>query len=97
MKNSRNKRTTILVIILLGLLVIGYKVMFVPPSENSLLDENTVASERMENILQEIENISFDIGVINDKKFKSLKSIETPLVSLPVGKRNPFSAILNSN
>lgn len=93
MKNSKNKRPLILAIILIGLLVIGYKVVFTSPSADFLAEENTEinTAEKVETILNEIEKINFDTKVMTDPKFTSLKSIETILPSLPVGKRNPFS------
>jgi hypothetical protein len=96
MKNSKNKRTIILVAILLGLLVVAYKVMFVSSDSSLTTDENTVASGRVEAILQEVSRINFDISIKTDPKFQSLKSIEIPLISLPVGRENPFSNILGS-
>ena len=93
MKNSKNKRTIILAVILVGLLVIAYKVMFVSSEESLSVDENIAASSRVEAILQEVSNINFDMSIKTDPKFQSLKSIETPLISLPVGKKDPFSAI----
>ncbi len=96
MKNSKNKRSVILAIILFGLLVLAYKVIFAP-SDSSLSDENVVASTRVEGILKEIESINFDTSIIENQNFKSLKSFETPLISLPVGRKNPFSASSGSN
>lgn len=97
MKNSKNKRSTILVIILLGLLIVAYKFIFAPSSESALSDENIAASARVENILKEIEDINFDTSVLQDQNFKSFKSIETPLISLPVGRKNPFANAFGSN
>jgi hypothetical protein len=97
MKKSKNKRTTILAIILLGLLVLAYKVVFVSPSEDLLNTEDVAASARVQAVLDEIEAINFDTSVIQDQNFKSLKSIEIPLISLPVGRKNPFSPTSGSN
>jgi flagellar basal body-associated protein FliL len=97
MKNSKNKRTIILFIILLGLLVLAYRVIFVSNSEDLSVDENAIASQRVETILNEIKDINFDTSVMKDQNFKSLKSIEIPLLSLPVGRVNPFSNVLKSN
>jgi len=97
MKNSKNKRTSILVIILVGLLVVAYKVMFVSPSSDVVISENISASIRVETILKQVESINFNLDIIKEPKFQSLKSIEIPLVSLPVGKSNPFSSVLNFN
>lgn len=92
MKNSNNKRTVILAIILIALLILAYKVMFMPPEEGLATEgDNVLASQRVESILQKIERIKFDLDIMQDEKFKSLKSIETPLVTLPVGKANPFA------
>lgn len=93
MKNLKNKRPIILVVILIGLLVIGYKVIFTSPSADFLAEESTEIStaKKVEIVLDEVEKINFDTKVMSDPKFISLKSIETILPSLPVGKRNPFS------
>ena len=83
-------------IILVGLLVVAYKVVFVAPDDvGSLVDANASASQRVEIFLQQVEQISFNTEVINDTKFRSLKSIDLPLLSLPVGRKNPFSAVSN--
>jgi hypothetical protein len=96
MKNFKNKRTAILAIILLGLLVLAYKVMFAP-TEDLSNDENVIASQRVEGILQEIESINFDTSIMENQSFKSLKSIEIPPLSLPVGRKNPFAPTSGSN
>ena len=95
MKNSKNKRTIILAAVLIGLFLVAYKVMFVTPSAETEFDENVAATQRVEGILTLIENINFDTNVVDDSIFGALKSIETPLISLPVGKVNPFSAAGN--
>lgn len=93
MNNQKsNKRTSILIIILLALLILAYKVIFAPAGEDMASDENIIASARAEAILKEIETINFDMAVVEDPTFKSLKSIEIPLLTLPVGRPNPFSA-----
>lgn len=92
MKNSNNKRTIVLAIILVALLVLAYKVMFMS-SEESLTEtgNNALASQRVETLLKKIERIKFDLDIMQNEKFKSLESIETPLVALPIGKANPFA------
>lgn len=98
MKNSKNKRTAILAIILVGLLIVAYKTMFVTQDDTSVFsEENIAASERVASILREVESINFDTGIMDDPKFRSLESIEIPLPSLPIGKKNPFSAGSVSN
>jgi hypothetical protein len=90
MKNSKNKRTVILSVILLGLLMLAYKVIFMS-SNDTLVEENIAATETVMAISQQVEAINFDTSVIKNQALKSLKSIEAPLIQLPVGKRNPFS------
>jgi|GEM_PF-1379556 len=100
MKNSKNKRTMILGAILVGLLVIAYKVLFMSSSGDLLTDptdSNSMVGDRIAVVLAEVESINFDTSIIKDTKFKSLKTIETPLISLPVGKTNPFSPNFGSN
>ena len=128
MKNFKNKRAVILVIILAGLLVIAYKTIFVSPGDNvstpanvNVPDVESVSSSPtpiggaassmsgtadtnillsgdsdVESILRQMESINFDTNIIENQKFKSLKSIEVPLISLPVGRGNPFSPTSNS-
>jgi len=97
MKSSKNKRTGFLVAILLALLILAFKVLM--PSEELSFDagENTLASQRVQKMLNEVENINFDTSVLKDQKFQSLHSIETPLISLPVGRANPFSSASGAN
>ena len=100
MKNSKsNKRTAILVIILLGLLVIAYKTIFMSSSVEPVdmtADEIQSGDEAI-GILDQMKNINFDTSITENESFKSLRSIEIPLISLPVGRRNPFSSISGSN
>lgn len=99
MKNPKNKRTSLLVIVLLGLLLVAYKVVFVSvPVDTGVEDENTMASQRVESILAQVESINFDnVSIARDPKFQSLQSIDTPLESRSYGKKNPFSAIFGQN
>jgi len=99
MKNSNNKRTIILIVILIALLIVAYKTMFMSssPADEDAMVVDEVALSKGENLLKEIESINFDTSIIQNQNFKSLKSIEVPLVSLPVGRKNPFSNVLNSN
>jgi flagellar basal body-associated protein FliL len=94
MKNNKNNRTTILGVVLVSLLIFGYKVLFMSSSDTAW-DENNVAGEKAAAILKEVEAINFNTDIVNDQKFKSLNSIESPLPSLPIGKKNPFSASAN--
>jgi flagellar basal body-associated protein FliL len=98
MKNSKSKKTTIiLVVILLGLLAFAYKMLFMPAGDDSTATENIAATARVESLLQLVESIKFDTAVMQDPKFKSLKSFETPLLSLPVGRTNPFAEVPGHN
>lgn len=103
MKNSKNnKRTIILAGVLLALLVVAYKVIFMPASTDLTTDAGTsadldAAGERVAVVLREMENINFDTNMADDPIFESFRSIEIPLISLPVGKSNPFSGTFSSN
>lgn len=93
MNKKNNNRTYILLIVLVGLLVVMYKVMFMDSSSVTMdTVQNSEASARVEELTLRVNSISFDTEVLQDAKFQSLKSIATPLVSLPIGKKNPFSA-----
>jgi flagellar basal body-associated protein FliL len=88
----RKNRTAILAVVLVGLLILGYKVVFVSSDEDSFAkEENVSTSARVEALLQQVENINFDTGIFTDPKLKTFQSIEIPLISLPVGRANPFN------
>lgn len=96
MKNSKkSKYTPILVVLLVGLSILAYKMMFAPVGEDQFVEDAAVS--RVEIILRQLESINFDSDITNEQKFQSLQSIETPMISLPVGKRNPFSSVFGSN
>ena len=97
MKSSKNNRTIILAVILLGLLILAYKIMFAPANDITSGDENVVVMTRIEAVLKQVEGINFDTSIMENTNFKSLKSIEIPLSSLPVGRKNPFSGTSGSN
>jgi hypothetical protein len=98
MKNLKNKRTAILAVVLIGLLAVAYKVMFMAPSgADSSADQNVAASARVELLLRQVNNIKFDVSVVQNDKFKSLKNLELSLPSVPVGRRNPFASVYGSN
>ena len=95
MKISKNKRTGILTVILIGLLIIVYKMMFLSTDPSLLLPESVSTGEEVVGVLREVKNINFDTSITTDPRYQSLLTIEIPLPSLPVGKKNPFSASAN--
>ncbi len=96
--NSNNNRTTFLAMILVGLLILAYKIMVMDANKVDIAgEENMAASARAEVLLKQVKRINFDTSVMQDPKFQSLQSIETPLMSLPIGKENPFSKTSDSN
>lgn len=90
MKNSKKTNTGVLLAVLIGLLIVAYKVLYVAP-EDPYQEQNAVASERVGTLLREIESVNFNESVLSDPRFAEFKSIEIPLESLPIGKTNPFS------
>jgi len=79
-----------MLIVLVGLLIVAYKFIFVSDEVNLTAEENIAASERVESVLREVQRINFDTSLLRDPKLVSLKSIQVPLLSLPIGKKNPF-------
>lgn len=96
MKKSNKNNSGILLVILIAMLILAYKFMFAPVDDGMYVVDD-VTLQRVEITLQQVQSISFDTAVINNQKLMSLQSIETPLVSLPVGKSNPFSSVFGSN
>ncbi len=91
MRTKKNTRTNMLVVLLIAIVIFGYKFLFVEPIDEFAFQENQATMDRVTVLIQSIENINFDTSVINDPKFNSLESIEIPLINLPLGKTNPFS------
>lgn len=96
MKKSNKNNTGMLLVLLIVILILAYKFMFAPVDDGMYLVDD-VALGRVEITLQQVQNINFDTTVVNDQKFISLQSIETPLVSMPIGRNNPFSSGFGSN
>lgn len=91
MNKSQDTRTKIMVAILICLLIVGYRFVFVVPMD-PVSEENAITSERLQKTLSDIESINFRASIAEDPAFQSLKDISTPLISLPVGRTNPFGA-----
>ena len=89
---SKKQNTAVLSVILVGLIIVAYKILFTEPVDESLISESTVESEKIVRILREVESINFSAGSVSDPKINTLKSIETDLPVIPVGKTNPFSS-----
>ena len=105
MSKQSNKRTSFMLITLLALLLVAYKVMFVAPPEieevnpasvvrvESMVSLNSYPASvvRVESMVSQLNSVDFSSSAINDPKFNTLETIEQPLISLPVGRSNPFS------
>jgi len=91
MKNQKNKRTIVLSAILVGLMIVAYKVLFMAPGDDFSSTENSIESENVMRSLREVESINLNTNVANDPKIKTLENLNSPLPQLPIGKKNPFS------
>jgi hypothetical protein len=70
---------------------IFYKFFYSGQDASSLASATDAAAiGQIEHILKTVDEISFDTGGIRTQKFLSLKSIEVPYITLPIGKPNPF-------
>ena len=66
-------------------------------SAEGTIDENVIATQRVEAVLNQIQSINFDTSVMENQNFKSLQSIDMPNLSLPIGRKNPFAGTSNSS
>jgi hypothetical protein len=95
MKKTGNKNVLIGGVILIGLIILAYKLFGGSSGDLASAGGNADVGNRIENILKEMESINFDTDTTQSQVFESFQSIELPLVSLPIGKSNPFSASPN--
>lgn len=84
-----------MIAMLVALLLVLYKTMFVTPPLEEVTD--TTAEDKINRTLNKLELMNFNLTVMQDPKFTTLKSIETPLLNLPIGRKNPFAAIFGSS
>ncbi len=83
-------------IVLLGLLVIAYKSFFIQDEiEIGIANENENASARVATVLASMDRINFNKNILNDPKFATFKDFSVPMISLPIGKKNPFAPAPN--
>ncbi len=88
---KKRKNLNVLIAVLVGGLSILYKVNFVKPIEKP---ENLVLSPKIEENWTKIEQINLDLAVFQDPKFGTFTSIETKLPVVPLGRINPFAAVV---
>lgn len=84
-----------MIAVLVSLLLILYKTMFVEPPIEEVTD--TTTEDKINLTLSKLEVMNFNLAVLNDPKFITLKSIETPLIESSIGRKNPFAAIFNTS
>ena len=90
MSKSSNKRTPLLLVTLIALLLVGYKVIFVVPPE--VEEVNPASIIRLEGMINQLNSINLTNSAMNDPKLDTLEDINQPLPSLPIGRENPFSS-----
>ncbi len=84
-----------MIAVLVSLLLILYKTMFVEPPIEEVTD--TTTEDKINLTLSKLEVMNFNLSVLSDPKFVTLKSIETPLLEASIGRKNPFAAIFSTS
>ncbi len=92
MKNTTNKNAMMLLTVLVVAVALIYKTLFATPVESLIPEESSNA--KVDDALNKISSINFDMSVLNDPKFGTFKSIESALPSVGIGKDNPFVSVL---
>ena len=93
MKNTNQKSLIVLFMILIAGAAILYRNVLSSPAPAAVSEAEVTASAKVEEMLQELDSINFDLAIFNDARFAELQSIETPLASVPVGRDDPFAPI----
>ena len=62
-------------------------------SEDTGASDQLAAVQEAENLLAKIQNVSLDFSILDRPEFTYLKDITTPILTLPVGRANPFAPI----
>jgi hypothetical protein len=88
---ANNRNTLILIGLLVLVLAIAYPLLKGP--SDTAVDPNQadpVGSEAL-SLLSQIQSIHMDFSVLQSREFLLLKDITQPLLSLPVGRTDPFA------
>ena len=93
--NKSNKRTIILLVILLILVMIGYPMIkgnSVEPLASQASNE-PIISEQVKKMLDDLTSAKLDISVLQSPELLELNDLTLPLIGVPVGRVNPFASI----
>ena len=94
MKSSTtNRNTLILLILLVVALAISYPLLNKSEDTSGVSSDQLASVQEAENILAKMQNVSIDFSFFDKPEFAYLKDISSPLLTLPVGRVNPFAPI----
>lgn len=81
------------------LALLGVVLIVAYPYLNPSTDEATGEQERLAAVaeavalLEKVQSISLDFGILESSEFDYLRDETTPLLNLPVGRVNPFAPV----
>ncbi len=92
---------------ILGIATCAFAAYYLYAQRSTAAPDSVSAEQSMQTMLantavfishsQELDQISLDISILEDPKFRSLVIVSPALKEQPVGRQNPFANALNSS
>jgi hypothetical protein len=87
---------------ILGIATVAFSGYYLYTQKSTVALDSMTAEQSMQTMLantavfishsQELDQISLDLSVLEDARFRSLQTISPPLKDQPVGRANPFAS-----
>ena len=89
------------IVIILGVLTVGFAGYYFyaqqassdPMADDFALQEMLASTEVFIVRSQELDQMSFDLTVFEDPRFRTLRSFSNPVQEQPVGRTDPFASV----
>ena len=91
MKSNNNRNTLLLLGLLCLVLAVSYPFLAKKQDDAAVVEERLSAVKDAVSLLDKVQGISLDFGILKSPELTYLKDISTPLLNLPVGRANPFT------
>ncbi len=96
MKNQSFTTFIVTFVAIIAVLVLGYFYLIGTSSTSKPLTVSSILSVpdvQVQTLSSKLSLLAFDTDILSNKQFAALKDIETPIISKPIGREDPFAPI----